>query len=105
MEFRAAGLPVSEPRVADVEVGIDRVYGLIKSDRLYVFNTCARLIDELGRYSRELDDEGEPTEKIANKNEYHLLDALRYVGSFLAEGGGGLPPVKRLEQRSKWAMG
>src|SRR5690606_6678700 len=39
-EFRSGGLPVREPPVSDVEVGIDRVYGLLKDGRLQVFDTC-----------------------------------------------------------------
>lgn len=78
-EFKAAGLPVSEPPISDVEVGIDRVYALMKQNRLHVFNTCSGLLDEVNTYSRELDDEGEPTEKIKDKNKFHRADALRYV--------------------------
>jgi hypothetical protein len=34
-----------------------------------------------------------------------MLDALRYVGSYLAESSGALPPIKRLEQTSRWSVG
>jgi len=82
-EFRAAGLLVRKPPVADVEVGISRVYGLISTGKLYVFSSCETLLDELAAYSRELDEGGEPTEKISHKHDFHLLDALRYVCAFL----------------------
>src|SRR5262245_11753121 len=85
-EFRAAGLPVREPAVAEVEVGIDRVYGTIQRGELYVFDDLAGLLDELGSYSRELDDMGEPTEKIADKETYHELDATRYCLGWLKGG-------------------
>ena len=78
-EFIAAGMYVSQPPISDVEVGINRVYGAIKRDELYIFSTCTRLLDEMMTYSRELNDMGESIEKIANKNEFHLLDALRYI--------------------------
>lgn len=78
-EFKAAGIPVSEPPISEVEVGIDRVIALIKQDRLYILNSCTRLLDEINTYSRELDDDGEPTEKIKDKNKFHLNDGLRYV--------------------------
>lgn len=82
-EFQAVGLPVKRPLVSEVEVGIDRVYGLIAQDKLRVFRSCYRTRDQLAAYSRELDKAGEPTEKIEDKNSYHLLDALRYIGTFL----------------------
>ncbi len=78
-EFAAAGLPVHEPDVGDVEVGINRVYGAIAAGRLVVFSDLARLLDELGSYSRVVDDAGDPTEAIESKSEYHLLDACRYI--------------------------
>jgi hypothetical protein len=43
-----------------------------------VFDTCKGVLDELGTYSRELDDIGQPTEKIKDKEKFHLLDGLRY---------------------------
>lgn len=82
-EFGAAGLPIGEPAVSDVEVGINRVYGTIKRNELRVFDSLTGLLDEIWSYSRELDDMGEPTEKIADKETYHHLDALRYVISRL----------------------
>jgi hypothetical protein len=82
-EFTAAGLRVRRPSVGDVEVGIDRVYGLWAARRLTVFDHCSGVLDELSHYSRVLDEGERPTEAIANKSRYHLLDALRYVGSYL----------------------
>ena len=84
-EFAAAGLPVKEPPISDVEVGIDRVYGAIKNDELFIFDDCAELWDQLMSYARELDEMGEPTEKIADKATFHLIDALRYIISYLRQ--------------------
>jgi hypothetical protein len=81
MDWAAAGRYIGEPPVSDVEAGINRVTALLKEKRLFVFSTCKGVIDEFGTYSRELDDNGQPTEKIKNKNDYHHLDALRYVAS------------------------
>ena len=78
-EFQAAGMPMNEPAIADVEVGIDRVYGQHSGGRYFVFSSCTKYIDEKGRYSRELNEEGKPTEKIKDKNTFHILDAERYV--------------------------
>lgn len=77
-DWHSEGINVVQPYISDVESGIDKVIQLIKSKRLYVFNTLTGLIDELGRYSRELDERGQPTEKIQDKESFHRLDALRY---------------------------
>ena len=69
-EFTAGGLAVREPDQPEVEVGIDRVYGAIKSGKLFVFSTqMDGLLEELGTYSRELDEAGEPTEKIERQRD------------------------------------
>lgn len=78
MDWNVSGVPVVKPIIADVEAGLDRINGLFKQDRLFVFDGCNGLRSELGTYSRELDLAGEPTEKIDNKASYHRIDALRY---------------------------
>jgi len=77
-EFRAAGIPVQKPAVSDVEVGIDRVYGAHSEGRIFCFKHLVHYRDQKGTYRRELDRNGEPTEKIHNKNEFHFMDAERY---------------------------
>jgi hypothetical protein len=79
MDWAAAGVPVQEPPFDDVEAGIDRVISLVKPFRLFVFDTCSGTLDELGTYSREVGEDGQPTEKIKDKANFHHLDALRYV--------------------------
>lgn len=81
MDWSDAGINVQEPSISDVEAGIDRVIGLLKEKRLFVFNTCRGIIDEFGTYSRKLDEQGQPTEQIKDKEKFHRLDALRYVTS------------------------
>lgn len=93
-EFRAAGLPVRGPAVADVEVGIDRVYGRHKAGEILVFEDCAGYLDEKLTYSRVLDENGEPTEEIEDKNEFHFMDGERYIISWLTR------PKKRTQNRS-----
>lgn len=82
-EFRAAGLPVRPPATGEVEVGIDRVYGAHRRDEIMVFNDLHGYLDEKQRYSREVDAVGEPTEKIANKSRFHVMDAERYIVGWL----------------------
>lgn len=81
MDWRAAGFPVRQPLIGDVEPGIDRVTELIKDGRFRLFRTCKGVKDEIGKYRRELDDAGEPTEKIHDKHSFHRLDALRYAAT------------------------
>jgi len=80
-DWAAAGLPIAEPPIFEVEPGINRIIALLKERRLFIFDTCSGIIDQFGTYSRELDANGQPTEKIKDKETYHYLDALRYVAS------------------------
>lgn len=81
-EFRAAGLPVGEPEIADVWLGINSVYAAMKQNRLIVFDTCQGVLGQIGTYSRKMNRAtGEPTDEILNKGQYHFLDALRYICS------------------------
>jgi hypothetical protein len=85
-EFTAAGLRVMRPPVSDVEVGIDRVYELLADGRLQIFDTCVNTIEQLENYSRPVDEEGRVLEGIEDKETYHYLDALRYIGSAINGG-------------------
>lgn len=87
LDWTAAGVPVLEPPVADVESGIDRVAQLFATKRLVVFDTLRGIRDQLGSYRRKVDPTGTVTEEIEAKRTYHYLDALRYGVSGIAEGG------------------
>lgn len=78
VRWRQAGIPLLEPLIHGLEAGIDHVYGLIKQDRLGAFNTMTGTRGNLATYSRELDQAGDPLEKIADKETFHYIDALRY---------------------------
>lgn len=90
LDWAEAGLYVEAPTVTDVESGIDRVTELIKGNRLRVFRSLRGLRDELGRYQRKIDDLGNPTTDILNKNRFHRLDMLRYAAIQIVEGSGGI---------------
>jgi hypothetical protein len=87
-EFGAAGMPIMQPPISEVEVGIACAYAVMATKGMTVFKTCKRWLDEVGTYSRKLDKEGQPTEDIAEKNAYHLLDATRYVLSAIRKHHG-----------------
>jgi hypothetical protein len=79
-EFAAAGLVVREPLIADVEVGIDRCYGVYRrKGEIAVFDDLIEYLDEVQTYSRVLDDNDQPTERIEDKETFHVMDAKRYV--------------------------
>jgi len=71
MDWMDAGIRVQKPLVSEVEPGIDRVISLFKTNRLFIFDTCGLLLDEIGTYSRVLDTHGEPTDAIKDKNTFH----------------------------------
>lgn len=79
-DYKNAGAKsVKEPDVSDVEEGIDRVTHLWKTFRLYVMDDLHDLIDEILRYSREVDKvSGEVLPEIKDKGKFHLLDTVRY---------------------------
>lgn len=87
-EFAAAGFPIQKPPIKDVEVGIDRVYSLLASGRLFVFDDLDGLINDLEGYSRVLDANGDPTEQIEDKASFHYCDALRYIASLIENRTG-----------------
>jgi len=82
-EFTAAGLFVGLPSVSEVEVGIDRVADAIKVGRLKVMKHCKQTIEDLSTYAREVDEAGEVTDRIANKDAFHVGDSVRYAISHL----------------------
>lgn len=91
-EFRAAGLSIKKPPIKDVEVGINRVYKLFKENRIVIFDDLKEVIDEIESYSRELDDNGDPTEKIEDKETFHYCDGIRYISAHLEDGRPTLLP-------------
>ena len=80
--------------IGDVEVGIQKVYGLEALGKHFVFNTCLNYLDEKRTYSRELNDSYQPTDKIERKEWFHLMDAERYITGNLrtASVGGSKAP-------------
>lgn len=80
---RVTGLPIRAPEFPEVEVGIDRVYGAHRRDQIIVFDDLAGYLEQKLTYARELDKNGEPTEKIEDKETFHFMDAERYIISYL----------------------
>lgn len=92
-DFRKAGLPVRKPKVRDVEVGIARAYGAWQRGELFAFDDLEEFWDEVNTYSRELNENGEPTDRIENQHAYHLMDAKRYILGELRGGATDYAPI------------
>lgn len=92
-DFRKAGLPVRKPKIQDVEVGITRAYGCWQRGELFAFDDLDEFWDELSTYSREVNADGEPTEKIEDPHSFHLMDAMRYIISDLRGGAIDQQPI------------
>lgn len=86
-----SGLPLSEPPEKDVELQIQTVWSAFKRGRLVIFDDLSALLREVDTYARELNANGDRTDRIANKSSFHRLDALRYVAPALL----GLPLSRR----------
>lgn len=81
-EFRQAGLPIREPKVSDVWLGINRVYGVFnkkKPPKIRIFKDCTQTWSQLVSYHRKTDEMGNPTDDIAAKTTFHFADACRYL--------------------------
>lgn len=92
--FTVADWRVSKPYIKDVEVGIDRVYAFHKLNKMFVFDDLTRLLEDFQTYSRELDDKYEATEKIREKERFHLMDATRYI---ISEFNASIPESSKVK--------
>jgi hypothetical protein len=115
-EFWQNGLRVEEPEINDVQQGIDRVYGLMAQNRLYVASDLDDWWNEVYTYQYETDPEtGDvlPALKIKNQNAFHHMDATRYLCSFfasmdaqsIARAGGERQDLRSFEQQINRAVG
>lgn len=90
--FSHAGMGVCEPPVRDVEVGIDSIYEMTVNHvngwpELVFMDHLTGTLGQMENYSREMDEMGEPTEVIEDKQLFHFIDALRYICVWLKRGG------------------
>jgi hypothetical protein len=78
--LRQHGLILDEPPVGDVEVQIQCTYSELATHKLKFFRKgAAKTTEDAQVYSRELGDDQEPTDKIAQKSKWHRLDGLRGI--------------------------
>ena len=89
-EFRDGGLSVKQPKIADVWLGINILYGEIKLNNLFIFEDCTGFIFQLNNYRRKYDSLGNPTDEIFNKSEWHFCDTARYVVASIRKYRGAM---------------
>lgn len=78
-KYPSYSMYVPDPKITDVEAGIDRVIeGLRLKRLLFSKRGVPGVIKDILNYARELDDLDLPTEKIKDKEKFHYADALRY---------------------------
>lgn len=98
--YSAHGWHITESLVNNVEAQIDKVIGLHRLNRVFVFNDLYHYLDEKRSFSRVLDESFQPTDKIEDEPKYHLLACERYLMSdFMPDTiayGGKLVEVPRL---------
>ena len=95
--YAAHGWPILEPKLSSVEAQIDRVYALHKLNKVMVFDDLRFYLDEKMSFSRELDADYQPTDRIEDEARFHLMAAERYILSdFTPETAvGGRPRTLR----------
>ena len=80
VDLNAYGIPAMPPPVSDLWTGIDRTRQLLQDCKLVIHTSCPGLLSEIGAYSRKTDPKsGAIINEIADKESFHLLDALRYA--------------------------
>ena len=91
-------------------MGVDRVYAAHNEHKIKVFDKdeLEAYFDEKAAYSRVLDEEGEATDEIEDKADYHIMDCERYLWSYLGEqrgaGKSAIIPPKDPCERKGWDM-
>jgi len=77
--YTAHGWTIMKPKIGHVEPQIDKVIGMHQLNKIFVFSDMTHYLDEKRSFSRKLDDENQPTEKIDNEPRYHLMASERYI--------------------------
>lgn len=99
-DFTNKGYPILEPPTNSVDLGIERVQALLKTEEVVIFDDLANLIADLDSYTYKTDEEGEVELDaggrpiIEDKQKKHRMDCLRSLCLGISElGDGGYEPV------------
>jgi len=79
-DYTSQGWPIQEPKeqVRAVDVGIQRVYGQHKLNKVFVFSDLKEYLREKLSYMYQVKD-GVTTDEIEGKSRFHLMDSERYI--------------------------
>ncbi len=77
--YTSHGWPISEPKLGHVEPRIDKVIGMHKLNKIFVFRDCRNYLDEKRTFARELDAQQRVTMKIQDESRFHLMSAEQYI--------------------------
>ena len=78
-EYSEKGFYIQECKINDVELGIDRVFALHRTNKIVYFNTMKHTLSQKEDNRRKLDANQQPTNAIEDKADYHFMDAERYL--------------------------
>jgi len=79
--YGAQGWYIVPPKFAKVNPQIDRVVGLMELNKVHIFEDLHNVLFQIANCLWILDDENKPTNKVQDDARWHLLAALRYIGS------------------------
>jgi len=79
--YNAHGWVITKPKIGHVQPQIDKVVALHQLNKIMVFRDVSNYLDEKRTFSRELDENNLPTEKIKDESRFHLMAADRYLFS------------------------
>ena len=98
--YTTHGWVITAPKIKHIEPQIDKVIGLHRLNKIYVFKDLAHYLDEKRTFSRKLGENGLPTEAIENESRYHLMACERYLMSeFIPETAKSNAPIVRYSTR------
>ena len=81
--YKMHGWPIQVSKIEKPNSQIDRVIGLMELGKIHIFDDLHNLLYQIANCLWVIDDDNVPTNKVANEPKWHLLAALRYVGSDL----------------------
>jgi hypothetical protein len=85
IEKNIHGLETTVAAYNKIEEGNDLINNYFWANKLYVSDKIKELPDKIASYHRKIDRDGNITDKVAENQDDHELDALRYILASLAK--------------------
>ena len=100
--FKSEGWKIEEPKILNVQAGIDHVYGLHRKNRIYVFSDLVEYLDEKQSYSYKVDTDYTAKDEIESKSRYHLMDCERALCSMFKSERIQIGEAPKTQYASGW---